>query len=154
MDPAINRLKILSPLEGDWVCESLSAGGKQEFRKIRYRWVYDGMFFEGLSERYTEAGIVKLRITYFYDLAIEKIKVWTIASDGATSEALVQVNTDNIVLKFSGPTSQGKLLSLTSTLSFGNPRSELWSELSIDGVSVPDPPPILWTRVYLSEHSH
>jgi hypothetical protein len=146
MDPANTWLTILSALEGDWISESLTADGKKEIRRIHYRWLFNGNFFDGTSEKETDAGRSNLRITYFYDFAMQQIKARTIASDGSSSEAIVQEYSDKIVLQSRGPTPDGELMSLKSTLQLGNPRIEAYSKIFIDGTSVPNPSPIQWFR--------
>jgi hypothetical protein len=151
--PAAEALEHLKPLEalvGDWAAEAKTTDGQPILRTITYKWVADQRYIRADSERLVGGQSTKLSIVYVWDPKAGKIRGWVIGSDGSWNQADVEVFSDRIQLKTSGGTADGLPIILTSTLTLPTTaqetRTEAWSEITVSGKPQPSPPAIVWHR--------
>ena len=147
---ALEHLKPLGALVGDWVSEAKAPDGKPILRTISYKWVADQRYLRAESERLVGSDSTRMNIVYIWDPKAGKIRTWVIASDGSWSQADVEVLSDRIQLKTSGVTAGGLPILLTSTLTLPtvakDTRTEEWRGMTVSGQPQPNPPVIVWHR--------
>jgi len=147
---ALEHLKPLGALVGDWVSEAKAPDGKPILRTISYKWVADQRYLRAESERLVGSDSTRMNIVYIWDPKAGKIRTWVIASDGSWSQADVEVLSDRIQLKTSGVTAGGLPILLTSALTLPtvakDTRTEEWSGTTVSGQPQPNPPVIVWHR--------
>ena len=147
---ALEHLKPLGALVGDWVSEAKASDGKPILSTISYKWVADQRYLRAESERLVGSDSTRMNIVYIWDPKAGKIRTWVIASDGSWSQADVEVLSGRIQLKTSGVTAGGLPILLTSTLTLPtvakHTRTEEWSGMTVSGQPQPNPPVIVWHR--------
>ena len=142
------QLQSLDFLVGDWV-STASMGDLVIQRSIRYQWVSEGNYLEAQSERRSGDDVIQMTIIYLWDALASEIRSWVRASDGEWSQATVVVVNEGVIqLHSKGANAKGQPTSLISTLDQVDPdtRTEAWTDINIDGSSMPSPPPIVWNR--------
>ena len=142
------NLNSLEFLVGDWASEA-PAGDSIIQRNISYRWVYDKHYLEAKSERISGDNVIQMTIIYLWDALAAEIRSWVRASDGEWSQASVIIIEEGIIqLDSKGANAKGDPSSLISTLEQldSDTRTETWTDINMNGISMPSPPSIVWNR--------
>ncbi|MGH1426793.1 MAG: hypothetical protein ACRBEE_02555 [Arenicella sp.] len=142
------NLQLLDFLVGDWESTAVTEGVTIQ-RSIRYQWVYKDNFLEATSERKVGNDVIEMTIIYLWDALASEIRSWVRASDGEWSQATVTVVGDGIIqLHSEGANAKGERTSLISTLDQvdSDTRTETWTDIIINDVSMPSPESIVWNR--------